>query len=378
MESSDIINSNREKMIKILFASENLYPPIGGADITLYTLMNKLKEKGFDVYSVYAGKKVPNSKIKLYPIRMKRLYGQWINLFIHLKKWRKKLYELTKDINPDIIVTWDTLIPITAEIAIKLNKPYIILLRSYTHLSLDGFESKYSKEAEKFRNYIKFFVQKPFFDYFMKLNKKAFASTKYIYVNSKYLSKLTEKYYNKKVGIINTFVNFNDYKVKKNTKEYITYIGSSYAKGVEIFIEIAKSLPNKKFLVAGSYHHKIKNLPNVKYQGWVNDMREIYSKTRVLLIPSLWPEPFPRVALEAMINGIPCISTGQGGLKEAIGDAGIIIDDYYNIEKWKKAIIRLDKMPYYAKLSSKSVKQVFKYNLRNQVKNFINVLNKIK
>ena len=41
--------------------------------------------------------------------------------------------------------------------------------------------------------------------------------------------------------------------------------------------------------------------------------------TRVLLAPSVWAEPFGRVAAEALVNGIPPVVSDRGGLPEAVG-----------------------------------------------------------
>jgi hypothetical protein len=44
---------------------------------------------------------------------------------------------------------------------------------------------------------------------------------------------------------------------------------------------------------------------------------DIYEQTRVLLVPSVWPEAFGLVATEACARGIPCVSSTHGGLAEA-------------------------------------------------------------
>jgi hypothetical protein len=53
--------------------------------------------------------------------------------------------------------------------------------------------------------------------------------------------------------------------------------------------------------------------------------REIYRSTRVLLVPSLWPEPAGRVAAEALLNGIPPICSGRGGLLEQCNGGGLCL-----------------------------------------------------
>jgi glycosyltransferase involved in cell wall biosynthesis len=40
-----------------------------------------------------------------------------------------------------------------------------------------------------------------------------------------------------------------------------------------------------------------------------------------VVVPSVWAEPFGRVAAEAMAHGRPVITTGCGGLAEVVGGA---------------------------------------------------------
>ena len=46
---------------------------------------------------------------------------------------------------------------------------------------------------------------------------------------------------------------------------------------------------------------------------------DYFALTRLLLVPSVWAEPFGRVAAEAMINGIPPIVGNRGALPQVVG-----------------------------------------------------------
>ena len=63
--------------------------------------------------------------------------------------------------------------------------------------------------------------------------------------------------------------------------------------------------------------------------GFVNSTRinKIMQQSSIIVIPSIWSEPFGLVAAEAMSNGIAIISSNVGGLKEIIGKNGILIDN---------------------------------------------------
>jgi glycosyltransferase involved in cell wall biosynthesis len=60
----------------------------------------------------------------------------------------------------------------------------------------------------------------------------------------------------------------------------------------------------------------------VSFLGWVppEEMPELLRKFDVLLLPSIWPEPFARVLLEGMISGLVVVATPTGGTPEVVVD----------------------------------------------------------
>ena len=60
----------------------------------------------------------------------------------------------------------------------------------------------------------------------------------------------------------------------------------------------------------------------------------------IIVIPSIWEEPFGLVAAEAMSNGISIIASKVGGMPEIIGDNGVLIENI-NYKKLRKNLIEL-------------------------------------
>jgi glycosyltransferase involved in cell wall biosynthesis len=128
----------------------------------------------------------------------------------------------------------------------------------------------------------------------------------------------------------------------------ITMINPHRVKGLETFLAVAKRLPNVNFLLQESWKlgdtalddlkRRLTGLRNVEFAHRVSDMREVYRRTRLLIVPSRWEEGFGMVALEAQSCGIPVIASRRGGLPEAVGDGGLLIDDYLNPDAWAAAI----------------------------------------
>jgi glycosyltransferase involved in cell wall biosynthesis len=63
----------------------------------------------------------------------------------------------------------------------------------------------------------------------------------------------------------------------------------------------------------------------VRFLGYQDDLKPLYEVLDVLAVPSL-NEPFGRVVIEAMANGVPCVAADSGGIPEIIdsGDTGIL------------------------------------------------------
>ena len=59
-------------------------------------------------------------------------------------------------------------------------------------------------------------------------------------------------------------------------------------------------------------------------------------ETSIIVVPSVWNEPFGLVIAEAMSNGVAVICSNSGGIPEIIGDNGLILDQVnsINIEKF--------------------------------------------
>ena len=119
-------------------------------------------------------------------------------------------------------------------------------------------------------------------------------------------------------------------------------------KGILQLLELFKEIQfiiNAKLVIAGggSLTSHIKNyikknsLENsVLFLGFVDDETKysLYANALAVIIPSIWPENAPLVALEALSVGTPVISSNQGGLPEIVRKVDrTLIFDNWNILK---------------------------------------------
>ncbi|HSJ85790.1 MAG TPA: glycosyltransferase family 4 protein [Anaerolineales bacterium] len=120
----------------------------------------------------------------------------------------------------------------------------------------------------------------------------------------------------------------------------LLYAGRIYPeKGIDTVVEAMIKLVcdqgkrDLRLSVAGSgsvdYENHLHQLVNqaglteyVSFLGWVppEEMPELLRKFDVLLLPSIWPEPFSRAVLEGMISGLVVVATRTGGTPEVIVD----------------------------------------------------------
>lgn len=116
----------------------------------------------------------------------------------------------------------------------------------------------------------------------------------------------------------------------------IGFIGrQDQTKGVDVLFEALSLLPNKSFILhlAGRPDNKLvpellKKYPalDVINHGFV-DPPVFYKKIDLLVVPSMWAEPFGNVAFECWEYDIPSVVFRNGGLPEVLGDINSLIVD---------------------------------------------------
>lgn len=144
----------------------------------------------------------------------------------------------------------------------------------------------------------------------------------------------------------------------------ITLINANLNKGQATFLEIAKRMPNQKFLGVLPYYGELQvapATPNVEWVKFDDDVRNVFRRTRILVMPSYY-ESFGRVGVEAMANGIPVLyskpqknnqyeNASTEGLHSWISPAGVACDRN-TAEEWVAAIQALEDPEAYAAKSA--------------------------
>lgn len=113
----------------------------------------------------------------------------------------------------------------------------------------------------------------------------------------------------------------------------VLFLGRLVAnKGCDVLLRAAARLPpTTRIRVAGdgperarldALARELGLADQVEFLGWTSaeQVRSLLDDARVLAVPSLWPEPFGLVALEAYAAGRPVVASSVGGLADLVVD----------------------------------------------------------
>jgi glycosyltransferase involved in cell wall biosynthesis len=143
--------------------------------------------------------------------------------------------------------------------------------------------------------------------------------------------------YRAKVGLRSTPleppIDWSTVEAPMESRAFVTFVHPSVHKGLFLFARLAAMLgsrrPDIPILVvqSGNTAGSLNSIDGVDFAAYPHIMAapavptpaDYFALTRVLLAPSVWEEPFGRVAAEAMINGIPPLVGNRGALPHVIG-----------------------------------------------------------
>jgi glycosyltransferase involved in cell wall biosynthesis len=133
--------------------------------------------------------------------------------------------------------------------------------------------------------------------------------------------------------------------------EKVLFVNPTPIKGVEKMFDLAAACPDIPFLVVESWNleptwqrlcrHRAEQLGNIEWLAPTDDMRPVYAKARMLLMPSVWEESFGRTVVEAQLNGLPVLASNRGALPEVVGEGGLVLDPHAPAAAWAAALRRL-------------------------------------
>ncbi|MBU1164129.1 glycosyltransferase family 4 protein [Patescibacteria group bacterium] len=412
--------------MKILYITD-IFPPYssGGADNVAFILAKKMMQLGYEIYVISTVQdKNEEKEIEYEGLKIHQIYTDYDlkvrnYVAVYNPETVKKVRQIVRKIKPDVV--------------------HFHIVHLYLSYACFKVAKKYSKKVfltahdmmlvhhDKFREYVQANDKSdsPKLNYkisswqLFRSAKKRFNPLRRILIKHylKYIDKIfcvsheLEKALNAN-NIKNTVTIHNgieavtnhdqsqieDFKNKYNLqgKKVIFYAGRlSGSKGGAVIVKslslVKQKVNNAVLLIAGEksgYANIISNLAeqlevskNIEFTGWLqkNDMSIAYSSCDVVVVPSLYLDPFPTVNLEAMVNSKPVVGTIFGGTKEAVVDqeTGYIVNPN-NVEKFADKIVDiLSNNELAAKMGEAGKKRVEEvFTLNNQAKKILEWYNK--
>ena len=184
-----------------------------------------------------------------------------------------------------------------------------------------------------------------------------------VFACSRFIAERTRKRFDTDAVFLPNIFLRQDYAVAPNGR-MITLVNPVPAKGVGLVFDLAARHRDLTFLFVEGWalpprqrallRARAAAAGNILWHPRVEDMRNVFARTRILLVPSRWKEAWGRVVSEAQISGIPVLASDHGGLPESVGDGGVLLppDD---VDAWSACLKKLttDK-PAWSDLSARA------------------------
>ncbi len=139
--------------------------------------------------------------------------------------------------------------------------------------------------------------------------------------------------------------------------------------GTGSYIKILKDLVKKLFLEE-----------DVIFYGHLNrdDLEKRYVKSSVVVIPSVWDEPFGKVGIEAMSVGRPVVASDVGGVSEWLIDrkTGYLVQPKNSNDIGKKIANLIENKELLKKMSVDSVMQAKNFSIEKHAEQILEVYKK--
>jgi len=125
---------------------------------------------------------------------------------------------------------------------------------------------------------------------------------------------------------------------REEEERHVVFVGRTVpAKGLDILLRAMRSVEGHLTVVGDGWERATSERSaadlgiagRVSFAGWLagDELHRVYRRASVVALPSLWPEPFGLVGIEAMAFGRPVVASMTGGVEEWLqpGVTGIAV-----------------------------------------------------
>jgi glycosyltransferase involved in cell wall biosynthesis len=161
----------------------------------------------------------------------------------------------------------------------------------------------------------------------------------HVFTTSPYLSEV----YREQIGLISTGIaspiDWSEVIATDGAHSFVTFVNPSPHKGSLVFARLADMLGSRRpdipivVVQSATDAGSLNTIPGLDFAKYPHIMAapplprpaDFFALTKILLVPSVYPESFGRVAAEALVNGIPPLVSDRGALPETVAGAGRVI-----------------------------------------------------
>jgi|GEM_PF-3131901 len=357
---------------KILLISCRFFPPREGGELTIFEQLQYLVAMGYACTALHFrnwdGSKFKKGRVFKY---------KGIKIVQAISDSDKYIRDIIVKENPCIIYTHSFPAPRALAIAKQMGKKTILGIYSLYDINnvYTGKNISYEIEISRSKN-----------------PALVFKLADSIVTPSIFIEKIVKRFVKnikgkRQIKTIYPVSPLNRIKTKKHSGTYVTMLNPVIGKGVFLVAALAVKLPNYQFLLVGKPSAKdkksvrafqfLRSIKNITLWNRQKDIRKIYERTRILLVPSFVEESFGRVAWEAMANGIPVLANNKGNLPLLVKNGGYICDSA-GIDTWCKKINSLmEDQKIYKEKSRNAVVLSRKYNYEKEAKKLYDLVEKM-
>ncbi|WP_299213010.1 glycosyltransferase family 4 protein [uncultured Aquimarina sp.] len=331
--------------MKVLIVN-TLYQPykVGGAEISVRAIAEGMEKKGIEVAVLTLGEKTEKTSINnvsVYRLKIKNIFWpfdqvnyskikklKWHFTDIYNKGYNKNINEIINEFHPDVIHTNNLTGFSVAIWDIAKNKEIKVVhtLRDY-YLQCPKTNKFKNNSCTKQCNECMFFskIKKAK----SHLVDSVIGISNFIlkdHIEEGYFRHSTKKVIYNGFDITKRILGSSNFDEKTFLK--FGFIGQiNKAKGIEVLMKTLAEFSNYnnwKLYIAGTVDSSFRGylsafLPEekIEFMGYIK--QETFFKTiNVLVVPSLWEEPFGRVVLEGIVSNVPVLGSKKGGIKELL------------------------------------------------------------
>lgn len=315
----------------------------GGGEISNQILLEALAQKGFKVYIISMMSVMQKAVYRDGHIRVIEPFsifkGKGLAAILSLVFFKNALSRLLVRVKPDVALSSTSVIKVTSEVCKANGVRHGGMVRAMENMPGYGWNWNPRSPA----SLVKFALHKATIGW---PGGRELDGVDFIVANSEFLeAKYLSEFPGKPACVV-----YPALAIEKSNEPLpevirrVMMVGTSYAKGFDIFKELASKFPDLEFHAIGDRNlqgQETRRDGNVIVHGWMSNPTSFIDEMDLVLVPSRVEEAFGRISVEAIYRNKFVLVSGMGGLPETVDNDEAYIVFSHNKESWENKLGKL-------------------------------------